>query len=51
VLYDFLGLYGKKLKFVRVYKDLYSDIKNAVSQFIKDIGEEDFPSEKESFSL
>lgn len=51
VLYDFLGLYSKKkLKFVRVYRDLSSEIKAAASQFIKDVKAKKFPSDAESFS-
>jgi len=51
VLYDFLGLYkGKKLKFVRVYADLFSQTKQAVSSFIKDVKKSQFPAKKESFS-
>jgi len=50
VLYDMLGLYGqKKLKFVRVYKDLSSQLKEAVSRFISDVVTEDFPGPQESY--
>ena len=50
VLYDLLGLCAKKkLKFTRIYKDLSSTIKTAVSRFIKDVRGGKFPSPKESF--
>ncbi|MFH1504756.1 MAG: 3-methyl-2-oxobutanoate hydroxymethyltransferase [Candidatus Omnitrophota bacterium] len=50
VLYDFLGLYkGKKLKFVRPYADFFSQTKQAVSNFIKDVKKTNFPAKKESF--
>jgi len=52
VLYDLLGLYkAKKLKFIRVYRDLSLQIKAATLRFIKDVKKVEFPSKKESFSL
>ena len=51
VLYDFLGLYQKKrLKFVRVYRDLAKEIESTVSDFIKDIKKGKFPGRSESFT-
>ncbi|MFH1519140.1 MAG: 3-methyl-2-oxobutanoate hydroxymethyltransferase [Candidatus Omnitrophota bacterium] len=51
VSYDFLGLYKEKRpKFVRVYKDLASEIKEAAALFIKDVKQGKFPSRAESFS-
>lgn len=51
VLYDLLGLYQKKRpKFVRVYKDLFSDIESTVSVFIRDIKKGKFPARCESFT-
>lgn len=50
VLYDMLGLYGqKKLKFVRVYKDLASQVKDAAEAFITDVTQGGFPSSQESY--
>jgi 3-methyl-2-oxobutanoate hydroxymethyltransferase len=52
VLYDLLGLYKKiRPKFVKVYKDLYSDIKSAVSQYISETNQSQYPSLEQSFSL
>jgi 3-methyl-2-oxobutanoate hydroxymethyltransferase len=52
VLYDLIGLYkNKKLKFVRVYGNLYEEVKRAVSEFIKDVREKKFPLFEESFCL
>jgi 3-methyl-2-oxobutanoate hydroxymethyltransferase len=52
VLYDLIGLYkNKKLKFVRMYRNLYEEVKKAVSEFIKDVKEKKFPFFEESFSL
>jgi 3-methyl-2-oxobutanoate hydroxymethyltransferase len=52
VLYDLLGLYKKiKPKFVRVYKDIFSETKSAIEQFIYEVKKEKFPSYNESFSV
>ena len=52
VLYDFLGLYKKKkLKFTKVYKDLFSEVKSAGLQFIEEVKTQKFPSQEESFSM
>ncbi len=52
VLYDLLGLYGKiKPKFVREYIDLSSLVNKTVKDFVSDIKNGAFPSEKESFSI
>jgi 3-methyl-2-oxobutanoate hydroxymethyltransferase len=52
VLYDFLGLYKeKKLKFIRLYCDLSSQIKGVTSKYIQDVRMGRFPSKNESFSL
>ncbi len=51
VSYDLLGLYKEKQpKFVRVYKDLAPEIKQAVVLFVKDVKKGKFPSKLESFS-
>ncbi|MBP7088107.1 MAG: 3-methyl-2-oxobutanoate hydroxymethyltransferase [Candidatus Omnitrophica bacterium] len=50
VLYDFLGLYqGKKLKFVRQYRDLSSEIKSSTIDFINEVKKGQFPQNTESF--
>lgn len=50
VLYDMLGLYGqKKLKFVRIYKDLSTQVKEAVNAFVADVKTEAFPAQQESY--
>jgi len=50
VLYDFLGLYqGKKLKFVRQYRDLSSEIKSSTIDFINEVKKGKFPQSQESF--
>ena len=49
VLYDFLGLSGKKLKFARSYLDLSLEIEKAVKKFIRNTQNQSFPSSKESF--
>ncbi len=52
VLYDLLGLWREKRpKFVKVYRDIYPLIKEAVGDFIKETGNLKFPTKKESFSL
>ena len=51
VLYDLLGLYQrKKLKFVRAYRDLFSEVKGAVGEFIRDVAGGRFPASGESFT-
>ncbi len=50
VLYDFLGLSDKKLKFVRIYQNLSASINRAVAQFSRDVKNGRFPSGKESFT-
>lgn len=49
VLYDLLGLYPGKMKFVRAFSDLSSRVKDAVNSFDLKIKEGSFPSDKESF--
>jgi 3-methyl-2-oxobutanoate hydroxymethyltransferase len=52
VLYDFLGLYKKiRPKFVRVYKDISSEIKESTFRFIRDVRSKKFPAREESFSI
>lgn len=52
VLYDFLGLYGKgNFKFVRVYRDLSTQIKSDIGRFARDVRKGNFPNKNESFSL
>jgi 3-methyl-2-oxobutanoate hydroxymethyltransferase len=36
-------------KFLRRYLDLYTEITGAVSQYVKDVKDKDFPNEKESY--
>jgi len=40
---------GFSPKFLRRYLDLYTEITNAVSQYVKDVKNVDFPNEKESY--
>jgi 3-methyl-2-oxobutanoate hydroxymethyltransferase len=49
VLYDLLGLYPSKMKFVRRFLDLSVQIKDAVNSFNQEVKRETFPSEGESF--
>ena len=50
VLYDFLGLYqGRKLKFTRVYLNLFSQTKTAIFKFIRDVKKGKFPNKNQSF--
>lgn len=52
VLYDLLGMYKKiRLKFVRVYRDFFSEIKDTAKKFITDVKQAEFPSLGESFSM
>ncbi len=53
VLYDMLGLFeGFKLKFVKQYLNLYSQIKDAVSLYINEVKQSVFPSiDEHSFSM
>ncbi|MCF7870504.1 MAG: 3-methyl-2-oxobutanoate hydroxymethyltransferase [Candidatus Omnitrophica bacterium] len=49
VLYDLLGLYPGKMKFVRRFSDLSVQIKDAVNSFNQEVKKETFPLEEESF--
>lgn len=52
VLYDLLGIYkDRRPKFVRAYRDFYSETKDSITKFIKDIKKNKFPNRRESFSL
>lgn len=52
VLYDLLGLYHDRVpKFVRHYKDLYSQIQDGVKMFIHDVRKQKFPAKNESFFM
>jgi len=52
VLYDLLGLYKKiRPKFVRVYKDLFAQAKEAVGAFKQDTEAGRFPGKEESFFM
>lgn len=52
VLYDLIGLYKKiRPKFVRMYKDVYREVKNAAIKFKEDVRHNKFPTLKESFSM
>lgn len=50
VMHDMLGI-NKEFspRFLRRYAGLYDDIFNAVSHYIKDVKERDFPNEQESY--
>ncbi len=49
VLYDLLGLYPGKMKFVRVFSDLSGPVKKAVNSFHRQVREGSFPSDEESY--
>ena len=50
VYHDMVGMnQGFSPKFLRRYLDLYTEITNAVSQYVKDVKNVDFPNEKESY--
>jgi 3-methyl-2-oxobutanoate hydroxymethyltransferase len=52
VLYDLLGLYKRiQPKFVRIYSDFSSALKEAVARFSRDVKKAKFPNESESFCL
>ncbi len=51
VNYDMLGLYEQfSLKFVRKYRHLGVEVKNAVKEYIEDVKKGDFPSNEESYN-
>ena len=50
VLHDILGINKDfQPRFLRRYADLFEDIKNAVSHYVKDVKSRDFPNEKEQY--
>ena len=50
VLHDMLGINKDfQPRFLRRYADLFEDIKNAVSHYVKDVKSRDFPNEKEQY--
>ncbi|MCO5234320.1 MAG: 3-methyl-2-oxobutanoate hydroxymethyltransferase [Chitinophagales bacterium] len=50
VLHDMIGLTHEfKPRFLRQYLNLYEDIKGAVSHYVSDVKEKDFPSTKEQY--
>ena len=50
VVHDMLGINkGFKPRFLRQYANLYDDIGNAVSNYIRDVKSVDFPNEKEQY--
>ncbi|MCB0516392.1 MAG: 3-methyl-2-oxobutanoate hydroxymethyltransferase [Chitinophagales bacterium] len=50
VSHDMLGINKEfRPRFLRVYLDLYDDIKTAVEHYIRDVKSNDFPSEKEQY--
>ncbi|MFH1875336.1 MAG: 3-methyl-2-oxobutanoate hydroxymethyltransferase [Candidatus Omnitrophota bacterium] len=51
VLYDFLGLYGSRPTFARVYAPLARYIESAIKRFKRDIKEFHYPSSRESFAV
>ncbi len=52
VNYDMLGLYDRMyLKFVRKYRELGDEVRNAVKEYIRDVKNGDFPSKDESYEI
>lgn len=50
VLHDMIGLTHEfKPRFLRQYLNLYEDIKGAVSNYVSDVKDKDFPSAKEQY--
>jgi 3-methyl-2-oxobutanoate hydroxymethyltransferase len=50
VMHDLLGITKDfNPRFLRRYAELYDVIKGSVEQYIKDVKEQDFPNEKESY--
>lgn len=49
VLYDLLGMYPNKMKFVRTFSNLSNQIKDAINLFDQEIKKGTFPSNQESF--
>ncbi|WP_323755280.1 3-methyl-2-oxobutanoate hydroxymethyltransferase [Roseivirga sp.] len=50
VIHDMLGITTEfKPRFLRQYADLGTTIKNAVTNYVKDVKAKDFPNEKESY--
>lgn len=50
VSHDMLGLtYEFKPRFLRRYLELYNDIKEAVSHYVKDVKSKDFPNDQEQY--
>ena len=52
VIHDMLGMFEKiKPKFAKRYLNLSEEIRNAVSSYVKDVKEEQFPGEEHTFSM
>ena len=52
VIHDMLGMFEKiKPKFAKRYLNLSEEIRNAVSSYVKDVKEEQFPEEEHTFSM
>lgn len=52
VLYDMLGLFKRFTpKFVRVYRDIRSEVLSGIADYVRDVRAGSFPSESESFSM
>ena len=50
VYHDMVGMNkGFSPKFLRRYLDLYTEIKGAVSQYVKDVKDVSFPNKNESY--
>ena len=50
VTHDMLGITKEfKPRFLRVYLDLYDQIKDAAQRYLKDVKDREFPSEKEAY--
>ncbi len=50
VLHDMLGINNEfKPRFLRKYNNLYEQIKDSISHYIKDVRSKDFPNEKEQY--
>jgi 3-methyl-2-oxobutanoate hydroxymethyltransferase len=50
VVHDLLGITNEfNPRFLRRYANLYDEMKNAVSHYVKDVRDRDFPNEKEQY--
>ncbi|MEO5787695.1 3-methyl-2-oxobutanoate hydroxymethyltransferase, partial [Gelidibacter sp.] len=50
VLHDMLGMTHEfNPRFLRRYMNLYEDMTNSISQYVKDVKSEDFPNDEEQY--